>query len=167
MSNPRVTFEEHDLYGHKVFRFFDDRIELEWQECSNTGREVYHDLDLAEGLEEQTTFAYDARRTLVKFALFLVAGLTLHLGFSHPILHWVAFGLYALSLLAAILLLLKIRKDTWLYVYKADGSLLFCFREAGLRGINRSELISEIRQYRQNTKSANKTAHPTAGNVLL
>ncbi len=137
MPDPRITFEEHALNSVGTFRFYDDRVEHDWKELANSGREIYPASHIPGMISEQTTFAYGIGRTLGRFALFLIAGLVLHLGFERPALHYTGFVLYGCAGLSAIWAVMGMKKNTWLYVKKLDGTTLFLVREKGLRGIGR------------------------------
>ena len=147
MSQPRITFEEYSLNYWGTFRFFDDRIEHDWKGLLRSGSEIYPVSRIAGQLGEETTFAYGLGRTLTRLAVFLIAGLTLHLGFDRPTLHYVGFILYGFAGMTAVLAVIEMKRDTWLYVKQHDGSTLFSVREKGLKGISREEFTQEIRRY--------------------
>jgi hypothetical protein len=147
MSQPRITFEEYGFNTWSTFRFFDDRIEHDWKGLVRSGREIYPISRISEQLGEETTLAYGLGWTLRRLAIFLIAGLTLHLGFDRPTLHYVGFVLYGFAGMTAILAIMEMKKDTWLYVKQHDGSTLFSVREKGLKGIRREEFIQEIKHY--------------------
>lgn len=150
MTEPRITFEEHGLNSVSVFRLYDDRIEHDWKELPNRGHEVYPAEHIAGRISEQTTFAYGISRPLGRSALSLIVGLVLHFGYEHPALHCTGFVLYGFSGLSALFAILGMKKDTWLYVKKPDGSTLFLVREKGLRGISREQFFQEIQHYAKN-----------------
>ena len=147
MDHPHATFEEHDLWGKKIYRFFKDRIEVDWTECRREGRDVYSISGVSGEVGAQTTFAYDTGRTAAKFILFLAAGLGLHLVIPHPAVNLAAYVFYGLSFLCGLLLVLKIRKDHWIYFYRENGAPLFCIREAGLRGGTPGDFVEAMRRY--------------------
>jgi hypothetical protein len=159
MIEPRITFKEYSLNYWGTFRFFDDRIELEWKSVFRSGRYSYPTSRLSEMIGEETTFAYGLGDTLKRFAIFLVTGLILHLGFDHPALHYVGFVLYGFAGMTSVLAIIQMKKDTWLYVKQHDGDVLFSVREKGLEGISREEFIREIKRY---ATEANKALQPTA-----
>jgi hypothetical protein len=147
MTKPRIEFQEYGLNSVATFRFYEDRIEHDWKELTSRGHDVYPTSNILGEISELTTFAYGVGQALKRFALFITAGLVLHLGFDRPALHYVGFAFYVMTACAGVLAIMRTKKDTWLYVKKLDGSTLFQVREKGLRGINREQLIQEIRYY--------------------
>jgi len=147
MSTPFVTFEEFGNNSRNTYRFFDDRIERDWKVIVRRGKEVYPTSGIAGYLTEQTTFAYGLSRTLRSLAVYVIGGLVLHLGFEQQVLNRIGFVLYGFAALAIVLAVMKMKKDTWLYVKRVDGSTLFCVREKGLKGISREEFAQAILRY--------------------
>ncbi len=147
MNEPFVTFQEFSYNSQNTYRFFDDRIERDWKVIIRSGREVYPISNISGQFAEQTTFAYGLKTTLRSLAVYLILGLVLHLGFDQWILNRIGFVLYGFAMLSAVLALMKVKKDTWLYVKQLDGSTLFCIREGGLKGITREEFIQSIQRY--------------------
>ncbi|HSP41459.1 MAG TPA: hypothetical protein VLO11_01185 [Luteolibacter sp.] len=147
MTEPRITFEENVFYTRNTYRFYDDRIERDWDAIIRSGREIYPTANISEWIGEQTTFAYGLRRPLTILATCLLIGMVLHLAFEHPVLRFTGLVLYGFSGVVAIVALTKIKKDTWLYVNQTDGSTLFTVRAKGLNGISREEFTREIQRY--------------------
>jgi hypothetical protein len=147
MPEPRITFEERGLNSVATYRFYDDRIEHDWKELANSGREIYPASQIAGRISETTTIAYGVSRPLGRCAIYLIVGLVLHFGFDSPVLRWASYALYALAGISAVFVILGLKKDTWLYVKKPDGNALFSVREKGLCGITRDKFVHEIQRY--------------------
>ena len=160
MSEPFITFQEFSYNSRNTYRFFDDRIERDWKVIIRSGKEVYPTSRIAGRLAEQTTFAYGLKGTLQSLAIYLMVGLVLHLGFEQALLNRVGYVLYGFAGLSVVLALMKMKKDTWLYVKQLDGSTLFCIREGGLKGISREEFIQAIERY---SKKANQITTDNSG----
>jgi hypothetical protein len=158
MSEPRVTFEEFSYNTRNTYRFYEDRIERDWKVIIRSGKEVYPTSRIASHLAEQTTFAYGLKSTLQSFGIYLIIGAILHLGFDHTVLNRIGFVLYGFAMLAGFLVLMKLKKDTWLYVKQVDGSTLFCVREKGLKGISRDAFIEAVRRYSKTNPPSQRDA---------
>jgi hypothetical protein len=147
MSEPFITFQEFSENSRNTYRFFDDRIERDWKVIVRSGKEIYPTSNISGRFAEQTTFAHGLKGTLQSLAVYLILGLVLHLGFDQWILNRIGFVLYGFAALSVVLALMKMKKDTWLYVKQLDGSTLFCIRENGLKGITREEFTQAIQRY--------------------
>jgi len=159
MNDLRFTFEEHGTWARSVYRFYDDRIERDWDAVLRKGNEVYPVAKISGRITEQTTFAYGLRGPLKTFVLYLVVALVLHLGFTQPLLNGVAYIFYGLAALSAGFALSKLKTDKWLYVKSNDGGTLFGIREKGLKGATSADFVREIGVY---AKVANQSTDPTS-----
>jgi hypothetical protein len=162
MNDLRFTFEEHGTWVRSVYRFYDDRIERDWDAVLRKGNEIYPVSSISGRITEQTTFAYGIRGPLKSFVLYLLVALVLHLGFSQPVLNGVAFIFYGLAVLSAGFALSKLKKEKWLYVKSNNGGTLFGIREKGLKGATVADFVREIGIY---AKVANQLPDPTSPSV--
>lgn len=147
MSEPRVTFKEITEACDKTYRFFDDRIECDWSAIIRRGQATIPTNDIDARIDEQTTFAFGAGKPLRNLAICAVTGVVLQVGFGQPALKFIAFCLYGLAASGGVLALSRLRKETWLYVRRANGQILLCIRTKGLRGITPDQFRAEIRRY--------------------
>ncbi len=162
MEQPRYTFEEAGSRGWNVYRFFDDRIEMEWREPFKKGMLELPSESVSGKTYEQTTFGFGARRHAISFAIYSLIGLVLLLGLGHPILQVVGWVSIASAVISLGFLISKLKSENWISVQRPDGSSLFGVRERGLKGTSRDELLSEIRKYRRIEQS---TEHNTGDNA--
>jgi len=160
MNNPRVTFSDVDLRYRNTYRFYDDRIECDWDTAFQKGKMVYPVADISGRFGETTTFAYGLKPILRTLCIFLMLGLVFHLGFSQPLLTRIGFLFYALSGVGVVLAITKLKKDRWIYVLRDDGHHLFVVREKGLKGLSRDEFFREVQRY---AKPANQSPEATPG----
>jgi hypothetical protein len=160
MNEPRVTFSDGDFWYRQTFRFYDDRIECDWDALFQKGRKIHPVSEISGKFGETTTFGYRLKPTLRTLAVYLIVGLAFHLGFNHPLLHWIGYFFYLSSGLCVVMAIAKLKKDTWIYVLTADGRDLFGVREKKLKGISRDEFVREVQRY---TRPANKSPEATPG----
>lgn len=80
-------------------------------------------------------------------ATYIVLALVFRLGFTNVILNRVGLLFCVLAGLSTILAVMKLKKDTWLYVKKIDGSTLFGVREKGVKSISCDDFVREIKRY--------------------
>ncbi len=156
MTEPRLTFEEHKEGTRHVYRFFEDRIERDWQGPGNSGTDVIRVAHLDQELTEQTFFGYGTARRFRRMVRYLVVGSVLHLGFAHPTLHVLGYISYSCAALVLVWLVRRLRRETWLYVQTGEGTVILTFREKGLKGVDRTRLRQEIQRYAENPKKPNE-----------
>jgi hypothetical protein len=148
MTAPRFTFQEAGYSCWNTYRFYDDRIERDWWTVSlRRGKETYPVGSISGQISEQTTFAYGLKGTLKSLATYIVLALVFRLGFTNVILNRVGLLFCVLAGLSTILAVMKLKKDTWLYVKKIDGSTLFGVREKGVKSISCDDFVREIKRY--------------------
>ena len=137
-----------------TFRFYDDRIEQEWDTLSRKGTSVHPVAAISGGYSEQTTFAYGFQRPFRIAVIQLVVGLVLNFGFDRPLLHSIGYLFYVLSGIGALVAISTLKKDKWIYVLDRGGRALICIREKGMKGATKEDLVREIQRY---VSSANQS----------
>jgi hypothetical protein len=162
MTEPRFTFRDVSIRMRSTFRFYDDRIEQEWDTLSRKGTSVHPVAAISGRYSEQTTFAYGFRQPFRMAVIQLIVGLVLNFGFDRPLLHSIGYFFYVLSGVGALVAIFTLKKDNWIYVLDGGGRTLICVREKGMKGATKEDLVREIQRY---VSSANQAPLRTPGSV--
>lgn len=147
MSTPHFSFEGRSMERQETYRFYDDRIEMDWIVAFRRGKEIYPVDGISGLISEQTTIAYGMGKVLRRAAVSLLVALILREGFSSLLLNRIGILFFAGAGLFAIGAVTKLKRETWMYVKKTNGGTLLTIRETGLKGVSRSDIFREIQRY--------------------
>jgi len=161
MNEPRVVFGDGGFRYQSTFRFYDDRIECDWRTAWQSGKKIYPVSDISGRIGETMTFGFGLKPVLRTTGFFLLVAVVLHLGFNQPFLNRIGYLFYFLGAVGAVISVVHLKKDRWLYVLRNDGRDLFGVREKGLKDISPDIFVREVQRY---AILANQSTLPTPAN---